>query len=156
MRAVISLALACVACGGVLDEDEASSNPLLDQVTPPTCAEPTTGGDGHHRAGEDCLGCHRQGGDGTPFTIAGTLYTDTGGTAPAVGVPVHVLDAAGADIAMITASNGNFWAIDPIAAPAVAFAARCPDVIPMQAALTTDDASCNRGGCHTAGFRAHP
>jgi hypothetical protein len=57
---------------------------------------------------------------------------------------------------MITASNGNFWAIDPIVAPAVAFSARCPDVIPMQAALTADGASCNRGGCHTAGFRVHP
>ena len=156
MRAVISLALACVACGGVLDEDEASSNPLLDQVTPPTCAEPTTGGDGHHRAGEDCLGCHRQGGDGTPFTIAGTLYTDTGGTAPAVGVPVHVIDAGGAYSAIIRARIANFWGMYPLAAPAVAFSARCPDVIPMQAALTTDDASCNRGGCHTAGFRAHP
>jgi ferredoxin len=92
MRAALALALICAACGGILDEDEGSSNPLLDQVTPPTCAEPTAGGDGHHRAGEDCLGCHRQGGDGTPFSVAGTLYADTGGTAPAAGVAIHVLD----------------------------------------------------------------
>ena len=156
MRAVLALALTCAACGGILDEDEGSSNPLLDQVTPPTCAEPTTNNDDHHRAGEDCLGCHRQGGDGTPFSVAGTLYADTDGTAPAAGVAIHVLDAAGADVAMITATNGNFWSTDPLVAPAVAFTARCPDVVPMQTALATDDVSCNRGGCHTAGFRVRP
>ena len=139
MRAVLALALTCAACGGILDEDEGSSNPLLDQVTPPTCAEPTAGGDGHHRAGEDCLGCHRQGGDGTPFSVAGTLYADTGGTAPAAGVAIHVLDAAGADVAMITATNGNFWSTDPLVAPAVAYQRKVSEGMQPYAVCTTSE-----------------
>ena len=163
MRAVrassigVVCALACVSgCGGVLDEDEASANPLLDLLTPPTCAEPTTAPDGHHRPGEDCLGCHRQGGDGTPYTLAGTLYADAGGTSPAAGITLHLMDAAGGDLVVVTAANGNFWSTDPVAAPAVAYAAQCPTVVPMQTPLAGGDMSCNRGGCHTTGFRMHP
>ncbi|MBK9037290.1 MAG: hypothetical protein IPL61_39615 [Myxococcales bacterium] len=156
MRGALLLLAASLGCSGILDEDEASSNPLLDEVVPPLCADPVAGGDGHHRPGEDCLSCHRQGGDATPYSIAGTLYADVGGTAPAVGITVHVLDATGADVAMVSADNGNFWSIDPIAAPAVAFSARCPDVIPMQASLGADHVGCNQAGCHTAGFRIHP
>lgn len=156
VRRAIFVALAAIGCGGALDEDEGGANPLIDDLTPPVCAEPVAGGDGHHRPGEDCLACHRQGGDGPPFAIAGTLYTDRGGTAPAVGVTLHVLDGAGADVAMVSATNGNFWSVDGVIAPAVAFTARCPDVVAMRAPLAAADASCNRSGCHTAGFRVAP
>ncbi|MEZ4402558.1 MAG: hypothetical protein R3B06_21220 [Kofleriaceae bacterium] len=152
----ICLLLGTVACGGILDEDSSTENPLLNEVPPPDCADVATAGDGHHRPGEDCLSCHRQGGDGTPFTFGGTLYTDQGGTAPAPGITIHIKDGAGGDAVAVTATNGNFWGTDPVAAPAVAFIATCPDVIPMQAALASADGTCNRSGCHTEGFRVHP
>lgn len=146
--------LLAAACGGVLEEEDPAADDLLAQLTPPPCAEPVApAGDGHHRAGDDCLACHRQGGDATPFALGGTLYADSGGTAPAAGVTLHLMNAAGLDVTVITEANGNFWSTEAIGFPAVAFVARCPDVEPMVTPLGERDVGCNRAGCHTSGFR---
>jgi len=146
-----------VACGGVLDEEPGDSVDLLADVEPPSCVDPVAPlEDGHHRPGDDCMQCHRQGGEATPFAIAGTLHTDSGGSAPAAGVTLHFKDAAGLDVAVVTAANGNFWSTDPLAFPLVAFVARCPDVVPMWTPLAERDVGCHQAGCHTSGFRIHP
>jgi hypothetical protein len=146
--------LLAAACGGVLEEESPSADDLLAQLEPPPCAEPVPPtGDGHHRAGDDCLSCHRQGGDATPYTFAGTLYADSGGTAAAPGVTLHLLNGDGALVTVITEGNGNFWSTEAIAMPAVAFVARCPEPEPMVTPLGERDLGCNRAGCHTSGFR---
>jgi hypothetical protein len=156
LSALLLLA-ASAGCGGILREDDPATDDLVGELEPPACAEPVAApSDGHHHPGDDCLACHRQGGDGPPFTIAGTLFEDGGGSAPAAGVTLHFMDAAGADLMVITAANGNFWSLDSIGVPMVAFVARCPDVVPMVTPIGADEVSCNRAGCHTAGFRAHP
>lgn len=148
--------LAIAGCGGVLKEESSDTDDLLTQVEPPPCAEPVAPtGDGHHRPGDDCLSCHRQGGDATPYTFAGTLYADGGGAAPAAGVTLHLKDAAGLDVTVVTEANGNFWSTEVVAFPMVAFVARCPDVAPMVTPLGATDLGCNRAGCHTSGFRIH-
>jgi hypothetical protein len=102
------------------------------------------------------MSCHRQGGDATPYAFAGTLYADPGGTTPAAGVTMHLMDAVGGDAVVVTAANGNFWSFDPLTPPLVAFVARCPDVVPMLTPIAETDLGCNRAGCHTSGFRVHP
>lgn len=151
--------LLCVAsaCGGVLREEDSDLDGLLAQLEPPPCADPVApAGDGHHRPGDDCLMCHRQGGDATPYSIAGTVYADSGGTAPAAGVQLHFKDASGLDVTVTTEANGNFWSVEALSFPLIAFVAQCPDVVPMVTPIAETDVGCNRAGCHTSGFRIHP
>ncbi len=157
MRGAFLLVFTATACGGVLREEDSDQVGLLGEITPPVCTDPVApADDGHHRPGDDCMSCHRQGGDATPYALAGTLYADAGGAAPVAGATLHFMDTAGLDAIVITAANGNFWSVDPITFPLVAFTARCPDVVPMVTALGEADLGCNRAGCHTSGFRIHP
>jgi hypothetical protein len=110
---------------------------------------------GKHKPGEPCLSCHRAGGPGPAFTLAGTAYTTLAGGTPVVGATVHVVDATGADVALVTARNGNFWTAQPFAFPVTVRASRCPETRPMIGAVSATGADCNRGGCHTAGFRIY-
>ena len=125
----------------------------------PDCQDPQAfSADGHHRPGEDCLECHTQGtGTGAPpFSIGGTIYTDMNGGQPAtLGSPIHLVNANGSDVVVLTAQNGNFWSFDTLAFPVTAYAAQCPTVEPMITPLELADGSCNRAGCHTAGFRVY-
>jgi len=99
--------------------------------------------------------CHYQGGGGPPFSYAGTLYTDIGGSAPVEGATIHLIDALGTDALVTTAANGNFWSFDLVTYPVVAFVSMCPSVIPMITPVGEADGGCNKSTCHTAGFRVH-
>lgn len=146
------------ACDGLLRETggEAPDAGPLAQIEPPPCDPPAAAtGDGHHRPGEDCLMCHYQGGEGPPFTFAGTLFRDSGGAAPLPSATLHLIDALGTDVVVTTQANGNFWSTDLVTFPVVAFASLCPDVKAMVTPLGGTDGSCNRAGCHTSGFRMH-
>jgi len=162
---VISTLLLGAGCTGVLDEQRSSADASLSVPTPPCDDVITPDTDGHHMPGEHCLQCHIQGGEGMPYTYAGTLFDSRGGAAPVAGATIHVIDANGMDAIAISQANGNFWSTDPITFPAVAFVSLCPDVRPMIGLLAepqaagglSEDASCNRpgGGCHTSGARVH-
>lgn len=158
MRIGVLLLLA-VACDGTLHEKPSANEAdagALAQIQPPPCDPPVTAElDGHHHPGEDCLMCHYQGGEGPPFTFAGTLYADSGGTTPLAGATFHLIDALGTDVVVVSQLNGNFWSVDLVTFPVVAFGSLCPDVTPMLAPLAEGDGSCNRAGCHTSGFRLH-
>jgi hypothetical protein len=144
-----------IACSGVLAEERASVDAGPAVAAPPCDELKPTDSDGHHRPGEDCLMCHRQGGEGMPYSIAGTLYTGNGGAMTVPGATIHIIDANGMDAIAVSQTNGNFWSTDPITCPAVAFVSLCPKVGAMVTPLAAPDASCNRAGCHTAGFRVH-
>jgi len=157
LSAALSVA-ALFACDGSLREKTAPTvdGGALTQIEPPPCDQAVAAtSDGYHHPGEDCLMCHYQGGEGPPFTFGGTLFADSGGTAPVVGATFHLIDALGTDVMVPTQTNGNFWSVDLVTFPVVAFASLCPDVKPMLAPLAEGEGSCNRAGCHTSGFRMH-
>lgn len=144
-------------CTGTLQEKTQQAGPdaALAVVAPMCDPVAATTSDGHHHPGEDCMMCHHQGGSATPYTVGGTLYTDSGGAKPAAGVTMHFIDGSGTDLVVVTQTNGNFWSTDPLVPPVIAFGSLCPNVVPMQAPIATTDVGCNQAGCHTVGFRVH-
>ena len=148
-----------VGCDGVLQETPSQGNldaSALTMVPTPACdALQSTTTDGHHDPGQDCLMCHHQGGMASPYTFAGTLYADSGGSTPLAGATIHLIDAAGTDVVVTSQTNGNFWSTDLVVPPVLAFASSCPSIIPMINPIHTSDGSCNVSGCHTDGFRVH-
>lgn len=154
-----------VGCDGSLHEKVGQSSidaSPLTTIPPPMCDNPMTTSDtgactGGGKPGDDCLGCHHQGGGGAPFTFAGTLYDSTGMT-PVGGATIYVEDSAGnLATAVSHASNGNFYSVDSFTTfPAKAFVSLCPDVMEMVSPVDeVTGANCNTSGCHTAGFRVH-
>jgi hypothetical protein len=120
------------------------------------CDQPVVSGlpSGEHRAGENCLDCHDGGGSGAPkWTVAGTIYTSlTGGTA-LPGATIHLTDAGGTDIILVSAQNGNFWTQETVVFPIRVRASSCPDDRPMGGQVLETGASCNQGGCHDSDMR---
>jgi hypothetical protein len=160
VRRSVAIVFALVACDGVLREKTGSEPDagVLGEIVAPPCDLPATPtGDGHHFAGEDCVMCHHQGGmDGAPpFTFAGTMFDSAGGTAPVAGGTFHLIDALGTDVVVQTETNGNFYSLELLTFPVIAFRTQCPDVVRMLAPINDTDASCNKSGCHTSGFRLH-
>lgn len=71
---------------------------------------------GSHNAGQDCMssGCHDDGGTGSRFYAAGTVY-QSGTTAQSnatVRLYIHNTNTLAAS--MDTDSNGNFYTVDPV------------------------------------------
>jgi hypothetical protein len=156
-RWMISTAAAAAACTGTLHEQTQQGGPDGGfQVSAPACdpVQATTT-DGHHYPGDDCMMCHRQGGTGTPYTLGGTIYADSGGKTPAAGVVLHFIDATGSDLTVVSQTDGNFWSTAPLTPPVISFASLCPKVTPMVGAIGSGDVGCNTAGCHTVGFRVH-
>lgn len=108
-------------------------------------------GDGHHNPGQACLNaaCHRAGGDGPTFTVAGTLYDLARGGTPVAGGSIVVVDGNGQRIELASAANGNFWTSAQLATPLLLKASQCPLDNPMIS--LSQDGDCNRGGCHGDG-----
>lgn len=117
------------------------------------CDEPVTSGlaSGEHHAGDNCLDCHDGGGGAPRWTAAGTIYTAlTGGTA-LPGATIHLTDAAGKEVILVSAQNGNFWTTDSLTFPLHARASSCPDDRLMGGAIA--DGGCNASGCHDGDMR---
>lgn len=110
---------------------------------------------GNHNAGLTCIqaGCHNGAGVPPKWTIAGTVYTTLAGGAPVAGATVHVIDADGDELQLVTASNGNFYTAAPVTFPVTTRASKCPDSRPMVATVAETGASCNIAGCHDADLR---
>lgn len=109
---------------------------------------------GHHNPGTGCVvgGCHAVPlGTGAPlFTVAGTLYTTTGGTTPKAGATiVFPVPGSGNPIKAVTASNGNFWVEAASPLPTRPKASLCPTTVQMT--NPASDGNCN--GCHGTGSR---
>jgi len=122
----------------------------------PACDDPVTPvGDGFHKAGQPCMPCHENQAYGSlpPFTLSGTLYNGKTSTTGVPGATIHVLDANGDDITLVTTNNGSFWATQQIAFPVKVRASRCPDDMSMPNQVAASGKGCNT--CHTAGSRIH-
>lgn len=63
------------------------------------------------KTGEQCLSCHDGSGSQIIHRIAGTVYTDDKGTAPAKGATVSLTDIVGRNYVLNETNEfGNFWA----------------------------------------------
>jgi hypothetical protein len=112
------------------------------------CDQPVTSGlaSGKHNAGRNCLECH-DGNHGAPhWTAAGTIYTAPTGGGALAGATIHLTDAAGKEIILVSAENGNFWTSESISFPLHARASSCPDDRLMGGAIPAG--GCNQSGCH--------
>ena len=165
MRGLASLVIVgLLACTGRLTEKIGSSvdASALATIKPPPCDPVMTPSDGTGdctgggKPGDDCLMCHQQGG-ATPFTFAGTLYSDGVGTMPVAGATIYVEDAGGNIATAVTHGQGNFFSTTAfVTYPARTFASLCPDVTAMTGVVDTfTGANCNTSGCHNDGFRVH-
>jgi hypothetical protein len=150
-------------CDGVLREKTGQTDASVFNTIPvPACDDPKTTPEsgectGGGRPGDDCLMCHHQGGNATPYAFAGTLY-DMAGTTPVGGATLYVQDAVGNIATAVShATNGNFYVVDGfVMYPAKAFVSLCPDVIEMVNPVDQETgANCNTSNCHTSGFRVH-
>lgn len=120
------------------------------------CDEPVaSAASGEHHAGDACLGCHGGGGDAPRFSLGGTLFDALAAGGPVVGATIRVVDAAGVEVALHSARNGNFWAEQDLSFPLTVLASSCPDTRAMVAPVQQAGADCNAGGCHDADFQIH-
>lgn len=107
--------------------------------------------DGHHNAGQACLGCH-DGNGATLFTAAGTLYDAATNGSTIAGATIELVDAKGTTVRIVTSSNGNFYTSATLTPPFTTRASGCPNDVPMTAKASGD---CNSSGCHTSAMRVH-
>lgn len=169
MRSAVAFVFLLSGCVGYIDNvggpppegpSESAPGPDAGAATNPdagatgvACDLPvTTTQSGKHKPGEPCLTCHT-GASAPRFTLGGTLYTGVANTTPVTGATIHVIDATGTDIPLVTALNGNFWTTRTIAFPVKVSASRCPDTKPMLSEVSESGANCNMAGCHAQTFR---
>jgi len=138
--------------GGRMDGSSSSGGGPMDAPNNGCIAQQASPGDGHHNAGQDCMnGCHNHG-----FTIAGTVFTQAGGTTPVVGATVHIVQANGTTLNLVTMNNGNFYTSQTLAFPLTVNASSCPDLQAMTATVTgPSPQGCNKSGCYVNGNRIH-
>ena len=132
---------------GVLSGDCDASN---EDCGPGTC-----GGEGSTMLpGANCLSCHT-GGEQGRFTIAGTVFADLDGTAPASGVTVTIRDANDDVVTLDSNRVGNFYSSASLAFPITASVEADGATLEMASAVST--AACN--SCHqcdgAAGGKLH-
>ncbi len=115
--------------------------------------EPEGYGPGHN-LGANCLSCHTPGGEGGDYvwTMAGTVFTDAQGSAPAESVQVLIYDNAGAlRQRLVTDYNGNFWTAEPVPSPYRTGLTRGQDTLWMETQPTNPACAT----CHTQGSFVH-
>ena len=139
------------AAPGTPAPDAAPGTPPPDAADCIAAAGLPTPSDGHHNAGQDCLSCHANLQANLRWTVAGTLYGNVSGSSPVAQATIQIIDANGQIVDVATATNGNFWTLQPVAFPVHAKASQCPSTVAMNAGQSTG--SCN--SCHNAGFRIH-
>lgn len=131
----------------------------VDAAPQAACDDEVTAGlsSGHHNSGQPCLqsGCHAPGGDGPTFTAAGTLYDAATGGATLRGGTIHLVDANGNDVTLVSSRNGNFYTSQNLAFPLQARASLCPADMTMSTQLQSGQANCNQAGCHDTNNRVH-
>jgi hypothetical protein len=106
---------------------------------------------GNHNEGKNCIsgGCHDGGTASAPqWTVAGTLYRDPGGSATLAGGKFDLVDAAGVEVSLVSAQNGNFWTNQTVTFPLFAKATACLEIREMPNPVPLG--SCNQSGCHAS------
>jgi hypothetical protein len=101
--------------------------------------------------GSDCMACHLEEHEEVAddpsewWTVAGTVFLDDDGGAPAPGVRVHVEDPTGRDVDLDTDAAGNFHTVVYFVPP-LSVALESPDGALRTLPEHADSGSCN--GCH--------
>jgi hypothetical protein len=120
--------------------------------------------DGHHNAGQTCLqsGCHlvgQAGANAPEYSVAGTLWRDSGGASPYPGATIEIT-VGGTTRKIVTASNGNFFSTPQLTTaptagtPGTTKASACPSTTPMSGQLVDNGGNCNN--CHRTGGTTTP
>jgi cytochrome c553 len=108
------------------------------------------GGTESHRAGENCISCHREGGDGTGwFTIAGTVYYKGGESVhPNTTVRLFMEPGGMGETVRIVEvdDNGNFFTTEPLDFEPGLYPALYSDSSSEKKALVTTEGACS--SCH--------
>jgi hypothetical protein len=110
--------------------------------------------------GTNCQDCHKNGGTGPAWGIAGTIYAAPTGAVIVAQAEVRLVGPTGTELAKVyTDALGNFWS-DPIAGGIPAgskIGVRNGTLTKlMSTALAGDnDGACQRAGCHAAGAQGH-
>ncbi|HEY3354333.1 MAG TPA: hypothetical protein VGQ83_13860 [Polyangia bacterium] len=144
---------AAQADGPAAQADGAPGADPAGQTDGPACDPQAAAGPGGMNPGTACLGCHATMSGSRKFTLAGTMYTDAAGSAKAAGVTVHVSDANGQTLALVSGNDGAFYTTQAITFPVSIRASKCPTVQEMPAQASSGD--CNQAGCHASGNRVH-
>lgn len=152
MLLLLSSLLAC-APSPLADDPATACNEANEACEPGLCAK----GAATMTPGADCMSCHTQGAgydldyakhvgmEQIPwFTVAGTVYVDADGTAPAEGALVRVTGAEGDTLELTTNGAGNFFTMDAVSMPFSAEVEVDGEVAAMQGAQ--ESGSCNV--CH--------
>lgn len=102
-----------------------------------------------HNAGKDCLtgGCHVPGG-WKLFSLGGTIYTDSDGTAARAGAQVKVVDAHNVTLNLISDQVGNIYSAQSMIAPFTISVSYRGRMVKMPGAAS---GGCNAYGCHVVG-----
>jgi hypothetical protein len=97
-----------------------------------------------------CVDCHKLGGASpAPFLAAGTVFTDTAGTTPAVDYEVRFVDSKGAAFSAHTDADGNFWINPPLAAATGPFITGVRNATAVKPMITqAGDGNCSSASCH--------
>jgi mono/diheme cytochrome c family protein len=99
--------------------------------------------------GGDCIGCHKQNGEGPVFTVAGTVMADPAEDTDCNGVSGVTVEITGADgqvIELVTNGAGNFYTEQAVATPYSVKIRKDNAERAMSAAQTET----NCASCHTA------
>lgn len=104
----------------------------------------------NHNAGKDCLtsGCHGSGG-WKRFSLGGTIYTDSEGTAARAGAHIEAVDVNGITVNLTSDQIGNFYTAQSMTAPFMISVSYRGRMIKMPGAAA--GGGCNTDGCHVAG-----
>ncbi len=102
-----------------------------------------------HNAGKDCLtgDCHAAGG-WKLFSLGGTIYTDSEGTAARAGAQVKVVDANNVTVNLTSDLAGNIYSAQSITGPFTVSVSYRGRTVKMPGAAS---GGCNANGCHVVG-----
>ena len=103
------------------------------------------GGSGTMRPGQDCLSCHKPGGEKT-WTLAGTVFpTATSATNQGLSdATIQITDANSATVTLTSNSVGNFYTSNALTFPVAVEITHAGNTVNMNAAPS---GACN--SCHT-------
>lgn len=107
-------------------------------------------GEVSHNAGKDCLtsNCHASGG-WKRFSLGGTIYTDSEGTAARVYAQIKAVDANGTTVNLTSDRLGNIYSAKSMTTPFTIRISYRGRMVKMPG--TASGGGCNADGCHVVG-----
>jgi hypothetical protein len=97
-----------VSCGDPVPDAAVTALGPEDPAVPPGPS---------HRPGQPCVLCHRDGGNASAFSVAGTVYQDANSQKPAGNVAVIIIDSTNTTFTAVTNCAGNFYLVNNRLAP---------------------------------------